>query len=169
MWLDSYLPLEKSGQSVIDRNLPYRFLRGQPLNTLTQLYFKTYIHFGAILFRELSYRFGAYRNSHLVVLRWEVTFFPARLKYRSQVRLQVTGHRSVQRSDYKSGHRSHTKTIGQWTKLFLIDILLYKSKNKPRNLNYIFSVLNFTKFHTWENIFMFITQGGLVLQRNQSW
>ena len=32
MGLDSYLPLKKSGQSVIDRNLPYRFLRGQPLN-----------------------------------------------------------------------------------------------------------------------------------------
>ena len=31
MGLDSYLPLKKSGQSVIDRNLPYRFLRGQPL------------------------------------------------------------------------------------------------------------------------------------------
>ena len=32
MGQDSYLPLEKSGQSVIDQNLPYRFLRGQPLN-----------------------------------------------------------------------------------------------------------------------------------------
>ena len=31
MGLDSYLPLKKSGQSVIDQNLPYRFLRGQPL------------------------------------------------------------------------------------------------------------------------------------------
>ena len=31
MGLDSYLPLKKSGQSVIDRNLPYRFLRRQPL------------------------------------------------------------------------------------------------------------------------------------------
>ena len=31
MGLDSYLPLKKSGQSVIRRNLPYRFLRGQPL------------------------------------------------------------------------------------------------------------------------------------------
>ena len=31
MGLDSYLPLKKSGQSVIHRNLPYRFLRGQPL------------------------------------------------------------------------------------------------------------------------------------------
>ena len=30
---DSYLPLEKSGQSVIDQNFPYRFLRGQPLNS----------------------------------------------------------------------------------------------------------------------------------------
>ena len=32
MGLDSYLPLKNSGQSVIHRNLPYRFLRGQPLN-----------------------------------------------------------------------------------------------------------------------------------------
>ena len=31
MGLDSYAPLKKSGQSVIHRNLPYRFLRGQPL------------------------------------------------------------------------------------------------------------------------------------------
>ena len=31
MGQDSYLPLGKPGQSVIDRNLPYRFLRGQPL------------------------------------------------------------------------------------------------------------------------------------------
>ena len=31
MGQDSYLPREKSGQSVIDQNLPYRFLRGQPL------------------------------------------------------------------------------------------------------------------------------------------
>ena len=34
MGQDSYLPLEKSGQSVIDQNLPYRFLRGQPLKFL---------------------------------------------------------------------------------------------------------------------------------------
>ena len=31
MGLDRYLPLKKSGQSVKDQNLPYRFLRGQPL------------------------------------------------------------------------------------------------------------------------------------------
>ena len=37
MGLDSYLPLKKSGQCVIDRNLPYRFLRGQPLNYLKWL------------------------------------------------------------------------------------------------------------------------------------
>ena len=36
MGWDSYLPLKKSGQSVIHRNLPYRFLRGQPLNTDTK-------------------------------------------------------------------------------------------------------------------------------------
>ena len=34
MGYDSHLPLKKSGQSVIDRNLPYRFLRGQPLKGL---------------------------------------------------------------------------------------------------------------------------------------
>ena len=31
MGKDSYLPLKISGQSVIDQNLPYRFLREQPL------------------------------------------------------------------------------------------------------------------------------------------
>ena len=31
MGQDSYLPLKKLGQSVIDQNLPYRFLHGQPL------------------------------------------------------------------------------------------------------------------------------------------
>ena len=31
MGQDSYLLLKKSGQSVIDQNLPYRFLRGEPL------------------------------------------------------------------------------------------------------------------------------------------
>ena len=31
MGWDSYLPLKKSVQSVIDQNLPYQFLRGQPL------------------------------------------------------------------------------------------------------------------------------------------
>ena len=38
----------------------------------------------------------------------------------SGAKVQVTGHRS--------GHRSHTKTIGHWTKLFLIDILLHKNR-----------------------------------------
>ena len=32
MGQDNYLPLKKSGQSVIGQNLPYPFLRGQPLN-----------------------------------------------------------------------------------------------------------------------------------------
>ena len=36
MGQDSYLPLEKSGQSVIDQNLPYRFLRGQPLKSYSK-------------------------------------------------------------------------------------------------------------------------------------
>ena len=35
MGSDSYLPLENSGQSVIDQYLPYRFLRGQPLKLYT--------------------------------------------------------------------------------------------------------------------------------------
>ena len=38
MGLDSYLPLKKSGQSVIDQNLPYRFLRGQPLKRAVIVY-----------------------------------------------------------------------------------------------------------------------------------
>ena len=33
MGQDSHLPLKNSGQSVIDRNLPYRFLRRQPLKS----------------------------------------------------------------------------------------------------------------------------------------
>ena len=37
MGYDSHLPLKKSGQSVIDRNLPYRFLRGQPLKSRNDL------------------------------------------------------------------------------------------------------------------------------------
>ena len=47
-----------------------------------------------------------------------------RLGYRSQATGQVTGQTTGHRSD----HRSQTKTIGHWTKLFLIDILLYKNK-----------------------------------------
>ena len=38
-------------------------------------------------------------------------------RLRSGAKVQVTGK-----------DRSHTKTIGHWTKLFLIDILLYKNK-----------------------------------------
>ena len=51
---------------------------------------------------------------------------------RSQVRPQatgpVTGQTTGHRSGHTSDHRSHTKTIGHWTKLFLIDILLYKNR-----------------------------------------
>ena len=51
-------------------------------------------------------------------------------------KVQVTGHRSGHRSGYRSQATGqvtgqitgHTKTIGHWTKLFLIDILLYKNK-----------------------------------------
>ena len=46
-------------------------------------------------------------------------------------KVQVSGHRSQatgQVTGQTTGHRSHTKTIGHWTKLFLIDILLYKNK-----------------------------------------
>ena len=62
----------------------------------------------------------------------------AGLKCRSQVTSQVTGqatgHRPQARSHagqttgHRSDHRSQTKTIGHWTKPFLIDILLYKNK-----------------------------------------
>ena len=48
--------------------------------------------------------------------------------HRSQATGQVTGQTTGHRSDHRSDHRSHTKTIGHWTKLFLIDILLYKNK-----------------------------------------
>ena len=43
MGLDSYLLLKKSGQSVIDRHLPYRFLRGQPLNFVNFSLFCMYL------------------------------------------------------------------------------------------------------------------------------
>ena len=59
----------------------------------------------------------------------------AGLKYRSQVtghrsgyRSQVTGQTTGHRSGHRSDHRSHTKTIGHWTNLFVIDILLSKNK-----------------------------------------
>ena len=71
-----------------------------------------------------------------------------RSQVRSQVRLEVTGHRSGRRSDYRSGDRSHTKTIGHWTKLFLNYISLYKNKTSQGTSITLFSVLNFTKFHT---------------------
>ena len=58
--------------------------------------------------------------------------------------------------------------IVHWTKLFWIDVIIQK-QNKPRNLNIIFSLLKFIKFYTWENIFMLIAQGGLALQRIQTW
>ena len=67
----------------------------------------------------------------------------AGLKCRSQVTGQVTGHRPGLRSDHRSGLRSdhswsHTKTIGHWTNLFLIDILLYKVKQAKELQLYFF-------------------------------
>ena len=56
----------------------YRFVDFLTLNTLTQLYFKKPIYISdQYCFEKLpnNKRFGAYRNSHLVVLRSEVTFF----------------------------------------------------------------------------------------------
>ena len=45
--------------------------------------------------------------------------------YRSQATGQVTGQATGQVTGQITGH---TKTIGHWTKLFLIGILLYKAK-----------------------------------------
>ena len=84
----------------------------------------------------------------------------AGLKCRSQVTGQVTGHRS--------GYRSHTKTIGHWTKLFLIDIFYTKNKTS-QGTSIIFFCSELHQIPHMRNIFMFITQGGLALQRNQSW
>ena len=56
----------------------YRFVDFLTLNTLAQLYFIKSIHISdQYCFEKLpnNSRFGAYRNSHLVVLRSEVTFF----------------------------------------------------------------------------------------------
>ena len=52
----------------------------------------------------------------------------AGLKCRSQVRLEATGQITGHRSGHRSDHMSHTKTIGHWTKLFLIDILVIIQK-----------------------------------------
>ena len=52
--------------------------------------------------------------------------------YRSQATDQVTGQTTGHRSGHRSDHRSHAKTLGHWTKLFLIDILLYKNKTSQR-------------------------------------
>ena len=65
------------------------------------------------------------------------SFTTAGLKCRSQVRSQVTGHRSGHRPQVRlqvTGHRPQVrsqvtqKTIGHWTKLFWTDVLLYKNK-----------------------------------------
>ena len=65
-------------------------------------------------------------------------------------KVQVTGHRSGHRSSYRSQVRpqatgqvtgqitGHTKTIGHWKKLFLIDILLYKVKQAKEPQLYFF-------------------------------
>ena len=75
------------------------------------------------------------RSTFICPGQWNLGFFPAGLKCRSQVRSQVTGHRAQVRSQvrlqatgHRSGHRSHIKTIGQWTKLFWTDVLLYKNE-----------------------------------------
>ena len=48
-----------------------------------------------------------------------------------EVKGQVTGYRS-HATDHRSGHRSHTKIIGHWTKLFWTDVLPYKNKKSQK-------------------------------------
>ena len=48
-------------------------------------------------------------------------------------------------------------------------MLYYTKIKQAKEPQLYFSVLNFIKFHTWENIFMLIMQGGLALQRVQTW
>ena len=48
--------------------------------------------------------------------------------------------------------------------------MLYHAKIKQAKEHQLyFSLLKFIKFDIWENIFMLITQGGLTLQRIQTW
>ena len=58
----------------------------------------------------------------------------------SQVRSQVTGHRS--------GRRSHTKTLGYWTNLFWTDVLLYKNKVSQETLMIFLSFKQYEIPHT---------------------
>ena len=55
-----------------------------------------------------------------------------------------------------------------WIKLFWIDILFYKNKT-GQGILMIFCPLNFITFLMGKNVFMFITQGGLVLRRIPTW
>ena len=57
--------------------------------------------------------------------------------------------------------------IEHWTKLFCIDY--YTKIKQAKEPQLYFSLLNFIKFHMWENIFMLIMQGGLALQHIQTW
>ena len=43
------------------------------------------------------------------------------------IKVEIGGAK-VQVTGQIIGHRSHTKTIGHWTKLFWTDVLLYKNK-----------------------------------------
>jgi len=53
--------------------------------------------------------------------------------------------------------------IARWTKLFWIDVLQQKIKEKQSDTHSFVVVLNFTKFHTWKLIFIRITQERLAL------
>ena len=47
-------------------------------------------------------------------------------------------------------------------------MLYYTKIKQAKEPQLYFSLLNI-KLHTWENIFMLIMQGGLALQRMQTW
>ena len=76
------------------------------------------------------FRFSIFPRFNISGLRvnLHLTLQTAGLKCRSQVRSQVTGHRSGYRSHVTDQVTGHKKTIGHWTKLFWTDVLLYKNK-----------------------------------------
>ena len=76
----------------------------------------------------------------------------------SRAKVQVTGK-----------DRSHTKTIGHWTKLFLIDILLYKNKTSHGTLNIYFFCSELYQIPHMRKYIHVDHKGGLALQCNQSW
>ena len=63
---------------------------------------------------------------------------------------------------HRCSHSTLDKTVLDWCYI----IQKIKQAKEPQ---LYFSLLKFNKFHTWENIFMLFTRGGLEIQRIQTW